>query len=95
MTTERVLAVVDSTTGEIINKIVFNNLDTVSNMVFPNHIITVEATDYDIEVGDKFTDEGFSKNGFLLSPKITTEQEIEILKEKLEITQAALDELLM
>lgn len=95
MVTERVLAVINSETREIINKIVFHDLETVANMVFPNNVIVVEATQYDVEIGDKFTEEGFSKSGQILYPRVTLEQQIEILTEKLEVTQAALDELLM
>lgn len=92
---ERKLALVNTETNMIESILIYDKNESIQQLIFPNYIITVESTDYDVGVGDSFTPEGFIKNGKVVPYILPVEEEIPNIKSKLEVIQAALDELML
>ena len=92
---ERRLALVNTGTGLIENMLVFTDEKTIADMVFPNHILAVEATEFDVTVGNFYDERGFIVDE---EPVERIPSEAELLAElssRLEFTQSVIDELLL
>lgn len=89
------MALVNTMTNVIENMIIFTDEKALAEMVFPNHILAVEATDFDVTVGNFYDERGFVIEE---EPVLQNPSEAELiadLKARLEFTQSVIDEILL
>ena len=91
----KTMAIVDTDTNLVINKLVYSDEASISNLVFPVNYAVIDATNYAVEIGDSFIDGQFTREGYPVGSIMTLEETLSSLEERLEITQAAIDEMLL
>lgn len=92
---ERKMALVNTMTNVIENMIIFTDENALREMIFPDHMLAVEATNFDVTVGNFYDERGFVIDGEPVAQNPSQEELIAELKSRLEFTQSVIDEILL